>query len=120
MSGIADKLDAPGTVCAFASFRCSEHLEGAGGFDQHHPIPVELGGAPDQLLLALCPNHHRRQHSLIRYLVECLVAAAAAEWVVLERFTADERHTAQDAVDAWDAAGRPEIKAWPCPAARAA
>lgn len=111
-------LDAPGTVCAFASHGCTRLVAGHGGFDQHHPTPIELGGSPDQELLALCPIHHRRQHSLIRYLVECLEAGTAPQPSVTVHFTRRENDTAKAAVAQWDAAGRPTIKGWPCPAAR--
>lgn len=119
MSGIPAKLDAPGTACYLESNNCSASMLGHGGFDQHHAIPVELGGDPKQPLLALCPNHHRRQHALIRYLVECLVASVVPSWDVTGHFVTAERNLATAAVTAWDAAGRPAINGWPCPAARA-
>lgn len=110
-------LDAPGTVCHLHSHDCTRLVEGVGGFDQHHPVPVELGGAPDQPLLALCPVHHRRQHAGIRALVE-----AGGDWPsgVQHRFTAAERQLIEDAYAAWVGNGRPVIKGWPCPAARPA
>lgn len=118
MSGLHASLDAPGTVCYFDSNNCSASMLGHGGFDQHHAIPVELGGDPNQPLLPLCPNHHRRQHSLIRYLVECLVGNVPPARAVTGHFTTAERNLASTAVNAWDAAGRPAINGWPCPAAR--
>jgi hypothetical protein len=119
MSGLVFALDTPGTSCAFDSNHCSTSMLGRGGFDQHHPIPLEFGGDPNQPLLPLCPNHHRRQHALIRYLIECLLDGTAAQWPVLEHFTADERAMAERVPVAYDAAGRPPIPGWPCPAARA-
>lgn len=112
-------LDAPGTVCAFASHSCSRLAAGAGGFDQHHRWPVELGGSPKQQLLALCPLHHRRQHALVRYLAERALAAAPLEVAVTRKFTKAERDTATYAVAQWTVIGRPAINGWPCPAARA-
>lgn len=109
-------LDAPGTRCHFESHGCSRLVSGKGGFDQHHAIPIELGGDPNQPLLALCPIHHRRQHSLIRYLVEQIDAGPVP--AVMLHFTTAEQATAIAAVQHWDAAGRPPINGWPCPAAR--
>lgn len=111
-------LDAPGTVCYFDSNNCSASMLGHGGFDQHHPVPIELGGDPSQPLLALCPNHHRRQHALIRYLTECAETGVAPSWDVLDHFVAPERLLATEAVDQWIETGRPAINGWPCPAAR--
>lgn len=107
-------IDADGTVCSFQSYACTAHMTGAGGFDEHHAWPVSLGGPADTALLILCPNHHRRQHSLIRYLVE----TPTPDWGVLQHFTSDERSTAIHAVDQWRAAGSPPIAGWPAPAAR--
>ncbi len=110
-------LDAPGTLCAFASNGCTAFLSGRGGFDQHHKWPVSLGGPENpEDLLALCPSHHRRQHSLIRYLVQ--LAGAAEAWAVVGHFTTIERDTARYAVAKWQAAGSPAIAGWPSPAAR--
>jgi hypothetical protein len=108
-------LDAPGTVCAFDSNYCSRSLSGHGGFDQHHRWPVSLGGPenPDDLLI-LCPNHHHRQHALIRYLVEYPVT----ETTVTSHFVSVELETARYAVAQWRAAGSPAIAGWPTPAAR--
>lgn len=111
-------LDAPGTRCHFDSHGCTSLISGRGGFDQHHPIPVELGGDPNQPLLALCPIHHRRQHSLVRYLVEALVDGTPVAPAVTVHFTRPERDLATAAVNHWDTAGRPTINGWPCPAAR--
>ena len=109
-------LDAPGTVCHFESHGCTRLIAGHGGFDQHHPVPIELGGSDDQELLALCPLHHRRAHALIRYLVECLEDATAPAPSVTVHFTRAERDLAEAAVTYWDSAGRPVIHGWPCPA----
>lgn len=111
-------LDAPGTTCYFESHACSRMADGCGGFDQHHPIPVELGGDPNQPLLPVCPLHHRRQHALIRHLVESALNDTRPLGAVVRRFTATERNIAEAAVAHWDAAGRPTINGWPCPAAR--
>lgn len=111
-------LDAPGTVCHLDSHGCTRLVLGHGGFDEHHPIPVELAGDPHQALIALCPIHHRRQHALIRYLVECLQDGTAVAPHVTVHYTRPEKDLAQTAVDHWDGAGRPTINGWPCPAAR--
>jgi len=110
-------LDAPGTVCAFDSNHCTASLSGRGGFDQHHRWPVSLGGpeSPDDLLI-LCPNHHHRQHALIRYLVA--LAGAPEAYTVTCHFVALELDTARYAVAQWRAAGGPAITGWPTPAAR--
>lgn len=118
MSGVPEKLDAPGTRCALESHGCSHLISGAGGFDQHHPVPVELGGDLKQPLLALCPMHHRRQHALIRYLVECDEAGVDPATAIMRRFRSLERHLATTAVAHWVTANRPAINGWPCPAAR--
>lgn len=111
-------LDAPGATCHFGAHDCSRLVSGRGGFDQHHPIPVELGGDPGQDLLTLCPLHHRRQHALIRYLIEALVDGTPVQPSVTVHFTRAERDAASAAVNHWDGAGRPQIRGWPCPAAR--
>lgn len=109
------RIDAPGTVCAFQSNGCTNAVLGRGGLDEHHAHPLSLGGAPNQsTMLALCPQHHRRQHSLIRYLVENAVTSPA----VLGHFTHTEQQAAVDAVTAWRTAGSPPIANWPTPAAR--
>jgi hypothetical protein len=110
-------IDAPGTVCAFASRGCTAMVSGRGGFDAHHRWPISLGGPehPDDLL-ACCPVHHRRQHSLLRYMIECDTTPPSS--TVLLHFTALERETADYAVTQWRAAGSPHIAGWPCPAAR--
>lgn len=107
-------LDAPGTRCAFESHSCTALTAGRGGFDQHHAIPIELGGDPNQPLLPLCPIHHRRQHALIRTYVE---AAGQPPVLLLRRFAKPERLTAHAAYQAWITNGKPAIHGWPCPAA---
>jgi hypothetical protein len=112
-----ERIDAPGTTCSLASLECSQHLTGAGGFDLHHEYPLSMGGAADQAtMLTLCPNHHRRQHSLIRYLVE--LAGRPADHRVMSRFTVAEQRAALTAIGNWQLAGSPPIDGWPCPAAR--
>lgn len=119
MSGSPVTLDTPGTTCHFDSNGCTATMLGHGGFDQHHAIPIELGGDPNQPLLPLCPNHHRRAHALLRYLIECVEAGVERDWAVLEHFVSAERQVALAALDAWVSFGRPPIPGWPCPAARA-
>lgn len=90
--------------CAFDSNNCSESLEHASSLDQHHEWPKHLGGDPNQeTMLSLCPNHHRRQHAVIRYLIECHEAGMEAAWDVLCHFTKPERDTAMYAVSKWAA-----------------
>lgn len=111
------RIDLPGTACAFQSNGCTGSLLAHGGFDAHHRWPKSMGGPENQSdELALCPNHHRRQHSLVRYLVE--LNDTPADWIVLQHFTSGERETAAYAVSAWVAAGRPAISGWSSPAAR--
>lgn len=111
---VSPRIDTPGTVCSFASNACTPFMLAHGGLDEHHEYPISLGGTVSQsTMLALCPNHHRRQHSLIRYLVE-----GGTAWSVLQHFTAVERDTALAAVTSWQADGSPPIAGWPCPAAR--
>lgn len=111
-------LDAPDAVCYFQSHDCSHLVSGRGGFDLHHPVPVELGGAEDEQRITVCALHHRRQHALIRYLVECEVASLTPAWDVLCHFTGAERNVATHAVDTWVALGLP-VPQWNVPAARA-
>jgi hypothetical protein len=93
-------------------------MSGHGGFDEHHELPLSLGGQDNQsTMLVLCPNHHRRQHSLVRYLVEH--DQGVLDPLVLRHFSAVELATARFAYGGWVAAGRPPVPNWPCPAARA-
>jgi len=111
-------LDVDGAVCHFESNDCSSAVIGAGGLDEHHGWPVFMGGPSDEADTNACPNHHRRQHSLLRYLVECDRADRLPSWAVRRHFTAVERSTADYAVRCWVAAGRPLIRSWNVPAAR--
>lgn len=115
MTGPASRpLDLPGTACSLESRRCSEFLAGSGGFDVHHGWPVSMGGpVAGQQPMSLCPSHHRRQHALIRALVE-----GAATWEVQRRFDQDERRAAAQAIAYWRSAGSPPIQGWSTPAAR--
>jgi hypothetical protein len=107
-------LDTPGIVCAFQSRSCTGMMLGHGGFDVHHEWPLSMGGADNQSSqLALCPNHHRRQHSLIRYLVE-----DGTDQAVVRHFTSAERTAAQIAINGWFSVGKPPIAGWEAPAAR--
>ena len=113
------RVDEPGTRCSFDSHDCSALLSGHGGFDAHHRWPKEMGGAEHQSdMLTLCPNHHRRQHSLIRYLVECTIAGVNTHPAVTRKFAPLEWESALYALTAWTAAGQPTIAAWSAPAAR--
>jgi hypothetical protein len=114
-------ITGPGIYCAFDSYGCSKAVRHAGGFDEHHPWPLSAGGAKVQDKLILCPNHHRRQHSLFRYLVEQDEAGTEPDYYsVLIHFTASERGQAEASLSYWIAAGRPDINGWPCIAATAA
>ncbi len=103
--------------CMFDSHSCSSMMLGHGGLVGHHEVPKSMGGAEDGKLLLLCPNHHYRQHSLIRYIAEQMVAGHKLATVAFWHFTVPERNAAMIAYLAWDAAGRPEVF-WPTPAAR--
>lgn len=109
-------IDAPGTRCAFG-VRCSLGMAHHGGFDAHHEWPKSMGGADGQsTMLTLCPNHHRRQHALIRYLVER--DGQVPDPLVLRHYRRPERDAAWMAFTNWVQAGRPHVADWPCPAAR--
>jgi hypothetical protein len=108
-------IDTPGTRCAFGA-HCTVGMLGHGGFDEHHELPLSLTGAPDGVKLILCPNHHRRQHALVRYVVE--TGTGVRDQLVLRHFAPIERSTAEFAYDGWVAAGSPHVSSWPCPAAR--
>lgn len=100
-------------MCAFDSNTCSRSMSGRGGFDEHHEYPKFLGGDDHAgALLRLCPNHHRRQHALIRYLVEAHENGRSADWQVLRRFTPAERTAATFAIDGWTASGAPAVAHW--------
>jgi hypothetical protein len=101
-----------GTVCAFGK-RCGAMVTRAGGLDQHHPQPLSWGGSPDQELLVLCPNHHRRQHALLATLQARGGELSAVGGAV---FHADELPTARLGYAGWMASGRPPIHGEPAPA----
>lgn len=112
-------LDEPGTTCAFHVHDCSDMIASHGGFDLHHRWPQFMGGAahqPDEL--TLCPNHHRRQHALVRYLVECQQRDVPTSTRITRRFASIERETALYALTSWNNAGKPHIPGWSAPAAR--
>lgn len=114
-------ITGPDVWCAFDANGCSKSMRFAGGFDEHHPWPISMGGASAQHKLILCPNHHRRQHALVRYIVQCTEASVEPDyWGVLVHFVARERDAAELALSDWDDAGRPDINGWPCLAATAA
>ena len=108
------RLDGPKVRCAFNSRQCTDMVQGAGGFQEHHPWPKSMGGAEKQEMLVLCPNHHVRQHSLIRAMVE-----GTATHEVTRRFRPREIVSARAAVRLWEYAGKPAVEGWPTPAATA-
>lgn len=112
-----EAIAGPGVVCAFDSRECTTSMAHAGGFDLHHPWPKGMGGAEEQVELALCPNHHRRQHALIRSMVESDLAGRTPSYAVLRRFQTAERAAAAKALGQWVGAGRPPITGWPALAA---
>lgn len=106
-------IDAPDTRCAFDAPLCRVML-GAGGFDEHHPWPLSMGGPQVQQFLILCPNHHRRQHAAIRALVESDGVWPGGS----PRYRKAERAAATAAYEVWVMTGRPKIAGWPTPALR--
>lgn len=112
-------IDAGHVRCLFHSNDCTEAMIGAGGLDVHHAWPQFMGGPESGADTVACPNHHRRQHALLRYLVECDRAGIAPAWAVRRRFNPLERSTAEYGVRRWIEAGRPPIRSWNVPAARA-
>lgn len=98
-------------VCAFG-VACGRQVSDRGGLDEHHPDPEFMGGDPGQILMLLCPNHHRRQHALIRAYVE-----AGGRPKLTSSFATIEWATAQHAFDSWVARGRPALPGWSVPAA---
>lgn len=110
----------PEIVCAFDN-GCSDRMRDFGGFDEHHAWPLSAGGPANQPKLILCPNHHRRQHAMFRYLVECDEAGVRPDyWGILIHATPAERDTVKMSLTDWIGAGRPAINGWPCLAATAA
>jgi hypothetical protein len=114
MAQTIDELD---VACSFESRRCTDYMIGAGGLQLHHEFPEHLGGEPQGRRLVLCPNHHVRQHSLIRYLIECQQQGVSSDYDVIRHFTADEVVSAQYARDRWLESGRKPVN-WNVPAAR--
>lgn len=110
-------VDGLNLLCAFESSWCRAHIGGAGGFDIHHQWPRSMGGPAEetdaQHLLYLCPMHHRRQHALIRAMVE----SGTTDVKTVRYFAAVERQSATYAVTCWLKAGKPPIRGWECPAA---
>jgi hypothetical protein len=109
--------DGPALRCAFETAWCRGHVTLAGGLDEHHRWPLSLGGPAEptdaQGKLLLCPIHHRRQHALIRAMVESGATAVRT----VRYFAPVEWQTAAYAVGQWLAASRPVIPGWPTPAA---
>lgn len=114
VTGSLATLDVPGTVCEFG-IRCGQLAVGAGGFDRHHMVPKFLGGLESGTLLVLCPTHHRRQHSIIRYMIE---NETALDLNVLHRFSSKELNAARAGLKGWIALGRPTTTYWEVSAAR--
>lgn len=106
-------IDGPVMRCAFHTWMCSPHSAGAGGFDQHHEHPLSMGGDPSKLALVLCPTHHRRQHSLIRAMVQ----SNSTEIRTVKWFSPEERKSAKTAYLGWVELGKPKIEGWSSPAA---
>lgn len=110
-------IDGPHLVCAFEQAWCRGRITLAGGLDAHHAWPTSLGGPAEPTdaagLLLLCPIHHRRQHALIRAMVE----AGSTDVHTVRHYAPVERRTAVYAVGQWLAAGKPVIGGWPSPAA---
>jgi hypothetical protein len=116
MSGIYS-VDSNDLSCDLGTKRCAQQMLGHGGFVAHHEVPVSMGGAETGLKLTLCPNHHYRIHSLVRYLAECDRAGTTAAQEVTAAFSSRERKAAAAAISGWATAGRPAV-GWPTPAAR--
>ncbi len=106
-------IDQNNNQCSFDN--CfSPMMIGHGGLVEHHEVPKSLGGAENGKKLELCPNHHYRQHALIRYFVENYPVMKTQ---VLVHYTADERAAALVAYQGWIRNGKPAAF-WPTPAAR--
>lgn len=110
-------VDGPDLHCAFETGWCARRVTLAGGLDVHHRWPLSLGGPVEPTdvegRLLLCPIHHRRQHALIRAMVE----SGATGIRTVRYFAPLEWQTAAYAVGQWIGAGRPRIPGWPTPAA---
>jgi hypothetical protein len=110
-------VDRDDLVCDLGTKLCAKQMIGHGGLVEHHEVPVSMGGAETGLKLVLCPNHHYRIHSLVRYLAQCDTSGAPAAETVTGAFTRKERAVAAAAITGWVAAGRPGV-GWPTPSAR--
>lgn len=112
-------IDLDTSRCQFHANGCSGTMVGHGGLQLHHEVPEFLGGltVPSNLL-ALCPNHHARQHALVRYLIECDHARVAPAHRVVVHFTKAERAAASAALAGWHALAEPWPLSWSVPAAR--
>lgn len=116
MSGIYS-VDMEGLSCDLGTKTCSKQMVGHGGLVEHHEVPKSMGGAEKGLKLTLCPNHHYRVHSLVRYLAECDAASKDPDVEVTRAFSRAERRVANAAITGWKANGKP-LSGWPTPAAR--
>jgi hypothetical protein len=110
-------VDLDGLTCDLGTKRCATAMVGHGGLVEHHEVPKSMGGAEKGLKLTLCPNHHYRVHSLVRYLAQCDTANIPPQPSVTDAFTRKERAVAEAAIVGWHAAGKPSVM-WPTPAAR--
>jgi hypothetical protein len=109
-------IDTPDARCTFEMSWCATHTRGCGGFDVHHEWPEFMGGPSrpaEGKLLVLCPTHHRRQHALIRAMVEAGTTAIHTS----HHFAPVEWRAAIYAITQWHAADMPAIKGWSSPAA---
>lgn len=101
--------------CDFETWQCSFHSALAGGFDEHHRWPKTMGGPENQDdMLTLCPTHHRRQHALIRAMVE----HDSMDLKFTKWFSFAELNVARYAFTKWNGLGsrKPHIF-WSSPAA---
>lgn len=110
-------IDGNGLRCSFETAWCRNRSTLAGGLDAHHEWPRSMGGAElasdTQHLLNLCPVHHRRQHALIRAMVE----HGTTKVRPVRRYTKVETQAAAYAFNEWVGAGKPKILGWTCNAA---
>lgn len=110
-------VDGADVRCALETYWCKNKASQAGGCDIHHQWPKSMGGPEEatdtQHLLYLCPLHHRRQHSLIRAMVE----SGTTSIKTVRKFSNDEVYSASYAVMCWVTAGKPRIAGWECHAA---
>lgn len=110
-------IDGDGLKCSFEASWCKGRATLAGGLDAHHEWPKSMGGAElasdTQHLLNLCPTHHRRQHALIRAMVEHGTTAIRP----VRRYSKVEVDAAVYAYTRWVGAGKPHVEGWTCNAA---